>query len=627
VALPLCSQAVLSGEDSPLDQGTVWWLSVMGRLKPGWTLQRASAELGSLSPGIFEATLPKNYPRENVKDYLRFKLAAYPASTGVSYLRDQYADPLWLLLGTAGLVLLIACANLASLLLARATTREKEIGVRLALGASRSRLIRQLMAESLLLAAAGAALGLLMARTLSQFLVAFLSTQGNKLFLDLRPDARVLGFTAGVAILTCLFFGLAPALRATRVAPGSMMKTGGRGLTTSRERFGLRRALVCAQVALSVVLLVGAILFSRSLHNVVTADTGFQQRGVLITWVDMTRLRLPVARRIPFKRELLDRLRAIPGVQAASDARILPLSGSGTDNRVWRAGSDREHGIDANFNSVSREYFRTLQMPLLAGRDFSDADGPAMQPVAIVDQAFVRQLGLGANAVGQTFYRESTPSDPQMGFEIVGLVGDTKYRDIHRGFVPIVYLSTSQDPRPDVSDQILIRSRVPMAALVPAVRQAIATIDPGITSDFESFGDVIKYDTTRERLMATISGFFGALAGLLAVIGLYGVISYMVVQRTSEIGIRMTLGAGGSEVLIMILREAGMLLLVGLGAGLLLTLAGGSAARTLLFGLQPYDPLTLAAAALLLAVVALAASYLPARRAAKLDPMEALRYE
>jgi putative ABC transport system permease protein len=214
-----------------------------------------------------------------------------------------------------------------------------------------------------------------------------------------------------------------------------------------------------------------------------------------------------------------------------------------------------------------------------------------------------------------------------MSFEIVGLVADTKYRDIHQGFVPIVYLSTSQDPRPDSSDQILVRSRISMATLVPAVRQAIAAIDPEITSDFQSFGTVMDNDSIRERLMATISGFFGVLVGLLAVVGLYGVISYMVAQRTNEIGIRMTLGAGGGEILSMILGEAGILLTVGLGAGLLLALAGGRAARTLLFGLQPYDPLTLAAAALLLAAVALAASCLPERRAARLDPMAALRYE
>jgi putative ABC transport system permease protein len=385
VALPLCSQAALSGEDSQLDLGTTWWLSVMGRLKPGWTLDRATAELSSLSPGIFEATLPKNYPQENVKDYLRFKLAAYPAAMGVSWLRHQYADPLWLLLATAGLVLLIACANLANLLLARATARQREIGVRLALGVSRGRLIRQLMAESLLLAAGGAGIGMLLARALSQFLVSLLSTQGNTLFLDLHPDLRVLGFTAGVAILTCLFFGLAPALRATGVAAGSVMKVGGRGLTASRERFGLRRTLVSAQVALSLVLLVGAILFSRSLHNVMTADTGFRQQGLLITWVDMTRLRLPIPRRVPFKTEMLERFRAIPGVQAAADVRVLPLSGSGIENKVWREGSDRDHGADTNFNWVSRDYFNTLEIPCLAGRDFSTADGPGSPPVAIVN--------------------------------------------------------------------------------------------------------------------------------------------------------------------------------------------------------------------------------------------------
>ncbi|HXJ96349.1 MAG TPA: ABC transporter permease [Terriglobia bacterium] len=630
VALPICSQRTLvGGQYSILDDGTIWWLSVMGRLKPASTLQQASAELSASSPGLFEATLPKNYPRENIKDYLRFKLAAYPAGTGLSWLRQQYEDPLWLLLATAALVLLIACTNLANLILARASARAKEISVRLALGASRSRLVRQLMAESLLLAAIGAGLGLVLAGSLSRFMVAFLNTGGNTIYLDLQSDWRVLGFTAGVAILTCILFGLVPAWRATRVAPGAAMKAGGRGLTANRERFGLRRALVATQVALSMILLVGALLFSRSLHNLMTVNTGFTQDGILVAWLDLSnRLNLPFERRVSFKQELLDRIRAIPGVNAAADVRFLPLGGGATENDVWKNGSDPRGQREVYFNWVSRDYFNTLRTPLLAGRDFDTRDTPTSPPVAIVNQAFARVLGLGTNPVGQEFRRQATPSDPEMVFDIVGVVADTDYRDIHKGFVPIVYLATEQDTRfTNWSVQVLIRSNAPVADFTSRVRETIAEMNPEITTEFEVFKTTIRDGFLRERLMATLSGFFGFLAAVLATVGLYGVMSYVVVQRTNEIGIRMTLGADRREIVAMIVREAGALLAAGVGLGLVLSLAAGKAAGSLLFGLKPYDPMTLVLAAALLATVAVAASSLPAHRAAKLDPMTALREE
>src|SRR5579864_6430545 len=266
VAIPICSQASLY-DYSYLEDGAIWWLTVMGRLKPGVPLAQARAQLGAISRGIFETTLPRYYPRESVKDYLGYKLSAVPAGTGMSTLRDQYSDPLWMLLAIAASVLLIACANLANLMLARASAREREIAVRLALGASRGRVVRQLLVESLLVAVSGAALGVFLAQNLSQFLVAFLSPEGSPLFVELKIDWRVLSFTAGLAALTCVLFGLTPALRAARTTPGAALKAGGRSMTAGRERFGLRRALVASQVALSLVLLVGALLFSRSLRN------------------------------------------------------------------------------------------------------------------------------------------------------------------------------------------------------------------------------------------------------------------------------------------------------------------------------------------------------------------------
>ncbi len=627
VAVPICAQSVLAGEDSFLDAGTTWVLTVMGRLKPGISLQQAAQQLRVASPGIFEATLPANYPRENVKDYLHFKLTVFPAANGVSWLRDEYGDPLWLLLAIAGVVLLIACANLANLLLARASARAREFAVRLALGAWRRRIVRQLMAENLLLAVGGASLAFLLGRTLSRFLVTFLTTQDTTLTLNLNPDWRVLGFTTGAAILTCLLFGLAPALRATAIAPAEVMKAGSRGLTSDRERFGLRRALVVAQVALSLVLVTGAILFARSLANLLNSNPGFQESGILVSQFDFSRLKLSVERRLAYKRELLRRVKAVPGVSAAAEASIVPLSGSGTDNRVWVEGTDRDHGIDANFSRVGPDYFKTLEIPLLAGRAFDDRDTPAGPRVAIVNQAVVRQLRLGSSVLGRRFRREATPFEPEAEMEIVGVVRDTKYRDIHAGFPPTVFISSSQDAKPESFSQILIRFDAPVGDLTSRIRTAITQLSPEINWSFWEFQTMIRDKLLPERLMALLAGFFGLLAGLLAAIGLYGVVAYMVERRRNEIGIRMALGAAKGDVVWMVVRETVMLIVVGMLAGLPCALGAASLAARLLFGLKPYDPLTLGAALFTLTFVGLIAGYVPARRAAKVDPMVALRYE
>jgi len=624
VALPLCSQPALA-DYSYLDDGNIWWLTVMGRLKPGWTLNRASAQLSAISPGIFSATLPPNYPRANVSEYLSYKLTAGPAATGVSMLRRHYAGALQILLAIAALVLLIACANLANLMLARASTREREIALRLALGASRTRLIRQLLAESLLLAAAGAALGALLARPLSQTLIALITTEGSQWLLDLTPDWRVLGFTAGVGILTCVVFGLVPALRATRAAPGAMVKSGGRGITASHERFSLRRVLVVSQIALSLVLLVSALLFARSLQHLMTLDTGFRQDGLLITDTDLTALRLPVERWDQFKQALVDRVRAIPGVDAAADVKFVPLSGNVGDDQVWLEGRDQK--INPYFNWITPDYFQTMATPFVAGRDFDAHDTRTSPRVAIVNEAFARSLGIRASAVAKRFVREATAYGPETAFEIVGVVKDAKYRDLREDFTPTVFLPLPQLTSPEPTQHVLIRSPVAAAGLIPAVKHTLAELNPAIAFRFRYFKTQVRDSLLRERLMATLAGFFGALAVLLAATGLYGVISYLVARRTHEIGIRMALGADRRDVVRMILREGGLLLSFGVAAGTVLALAAAATARSLLFGLQPYDPATLGMAIMLLAAVTLAASYLPARRAARLDPMVALRDE
>jgi len=627
IALPICSEAAIRGPGSRLDNGTYWWLTVMGRLKPGWSLERASAAVRSISPAVFQASLPANYPAVSVKHYLAFQLQALPAGTGISGLREQYSDPLWLLLSIAGLVLLIACANLANLMLARASAREREIAVRLAIGASRRRLIGQLLAESLIIAYAGAGLALFLAPNLGRVLVSLLRTDGSSIFVDLHQDWRVLAFTASLAILTCLLFGLAPALRATRTSPGEVLKAGSRGMTAGRERFGLRRILVVSQVALSLVLLVGALLFVQSLHNLLTVEPGFRQDGILITSVAFGRLNLPPDRLPAVKSTVLERVRAIPGVDAASDVEKVPIGGSGTDNRVWLDGSDQAHALASLFNRVGQDYFKTLGSSVVLGRDFDVHDTATSPNVAIVNEAWVSRFTTGGNPVGKRFWVEATPTTPETLYEIVGLVKNMKYNELRQDFMAVIFFPMSQDPSPSPGDQIMIHARIPLDSLTTSVRRVLSDVNPGIRYRFRVFKTEIYNSLLRERLMAIFSGCFGVLAGLLSAIGLYGVISYMVARRRNEIGIRMALGACRREILAMVLRESAMLLAAGLVAGALVSLAAATTASALLYGLKPYDAPTFGMAGAVLALVALAASYLPARRAARLDPTAALREE
>ncbi|HEY3104229.1 MAG TPA: ABC transporter permease [Pyrinomonadaceae bacterium] len=623
LALPICAVPIVRGNDRFLS-GIIWWLTVTGRLKPGWSLEQANAQAQAISPDLFKAALPVNYPPPSVNDYLNSKLIAVPAGSGVSQLRENYEQPLWLLFAIGGLVLLIACANLANLLLARASAREREIATRQALGASRGRLIRQLLVESLLLAGAGAGLGVALALALSRFLVAFLSTSDNPVFLDLVPDWRVLEFVAGMAVLTCLLFGLAPAIRATRMEPAAVLRAG-RGMTASRERFSLRRALVVAQVALSLVLVAGALLFSRSLSNLLTVDKGFRDEGVLIARVNFQRLNLQPDRNQAFKDEFLDRIRATPGLESAAVG-MTPLSDSG-GNTVWMEGTDAHQGKDVSRSRVGPDYFKTLQIPLLVGRDFDARDRVGAPNAAIVNQAFARQLVNGANPVGRRFWIEATPGASEKLYEIVGLVRDTKYGDLREEFGPIVYDAAAQDAGSGPGANVLIRSRLPQAETIAAVTRVLTEINPAITVRFQGFKPMIEATILRERLMATLSGFFGLLALLLACIGLYGILSYGVASRTNEIGIRMALGAQRRDVSWLILREALWLVIVGVAVGLPMIFAVTRLAATLLFRLTPTDPASLIFAALLMLLVAIVAGYLPTRRATKVDPLVALRYE
>jgi putative ABC transport system permease protein len=627
VAVPICSQAAYWTGGNWLESSTDWWLMVMGRLKPGDSLSTVNAGLKSLSPAAFGTSLRKDYPTENVRDYLHFELVADSAPGGVSWLRDKYEAPLWMMLGLAGVVLLIACANLANLMLARGSARVQELAVRLSLGATQRRLIRQLLWESVPLILLGAVSGLGLARVLSKCLVSLLSTQGDLLFVDLHPDWRVLGFTSLLATVTALLFALVPAFRASSLAPSEAMKAGSARTGGMQENSRLRRALVIAQVALSLVLMTGAVLFARTLGNLLSVDAGFHEDSILIAQLDLSQLHLPVTRLIAAKQEILDQLRDVRGAEAAAEVEIIPLSGGSVDNRVWAEGEDRQSGLDPNFNWVGEGYFKTLGIPLLAGRDFDKKDTTLSPKVAIVNEEFARQFGKDANPMGLRIRREATPHEPETVFEIVGMVKNSKYMALRERFRPIVYLSATQDQSPDPYEQVMIHSTLPLPMLTSRIKQAVAEKSQDISVDFRVFNTQIQESLLPEKLMAALSGFFGILAGLLTAVGLYGVISFLVARRTHEIGIRMALGASKRQVLGSVLRETLTLTAFGIGVGLTFTFIVARLITGMLFGVKADDPAALALAAFALCGVSLSAAYIPARRAAKVDPLVALRYE
>ena len=624
VAVPFCSLPAYAPSVLTLARSDYFWLRVVGRLKPGVTIGQASAQLNAMSPGLIEVTLPSGYNAGSLNIYKNFRLGAYPGGKGISWLRQAYDTSLWLLLGSTGLVLLIACANLANLMLVRASTREREMAVRLALGASRWRLIRQLLSEGLVLAAGGGILGIALAEMLSKSLVHLLSTGSTPIELSIGLDWRVMAFTGAVAVSTCIFVTLVPAFRSSGVDPGLALKSGSRGTTASREKFSFQRLLVASQLAVSVVLLVGAILFGKSFWKLLTVDPGFREQGIVVSYVDLKRLALPPERYVPFVRELLATVKTVPEVESAATSTHVPLNTRSTWNLGVRVG---EAEGTSKFAWVSGGYFETMQIPVLAGRGFNDRDTQTSPHVAVVNETFLRRYLAAGNAIGKTIRTNAESGYPETEYEIVGVVKDAKYTDLREPTPPMVFAPADQFPDVGPWAVLLIRSAGPPSATIAAVKARIVELNPAIKTEFHVFQTDIENGLGRERLMALLSGFFGALATLLAMIGLYGVMSYIVTMRQNEIGIRMALGASRRGVIRIIVQQTLALLGVGIGAGLVLSVAAARGANSLLYGQEANDPLTLFSAAGFLAAVALVASYVPALRASRVEPMKALRYE
>jgi predicted permease len=624
VYLPLAVEAAVSGDESMLTGRSTWWLEIMARLRPDQSIEAATSAINQARPAIREATVPPQWSGEMRSTYLSTDFQLLSATNGRSSLRSRFAHPLAIILAVVGAVLLIACANLANLLVARATARRREMSLRLALGASRARLVGQLLIEGFLLAAAGAAAGLAIAGWGAALLVRYTSATIDLVHLDLALDWRVAGFTAAVALVTALFFGAAPAVGLKGLAPVSALRELGRGVVGDR-RFGLRNTLVVLQIALSLVLVIGGGLFLRTFHAVSTTPLGFRPDQLLIVNVNAQRSSVPAGDRRDLYRRIAEAVTAVPGVRQAHASFTTPLSGRSWNNLVLEPGRpDLPPREQMTFqNSVDPGWFEMYGMRLIDGRTLQSTDTAGSETVAVVNEAFVRRFMKGAPAVGR-FITLAPPSDIRT-IRIVGVVADAVYRSVRAGMQPVLFLPRSQGGLLDSSVPLTIEVSGDRAAAIAGLRAALAGLDPNLSFSFQDYRDRVRTTVAPERLVAALSGFFGVLALLLAALGLYGVTSYAVGSRTPELAVRMALGADPRRVVRLVMGRVAALVAAGLAAGLGLSLWAAGFLRALLFDLDPHDAATFAAAVAALAAVGLTAGWLPARRASRLDPAAILR--
>jgi predicted permease len=625
---------MLSSDNVRMKQS--WWMSVVGRIKADASVANARDDLH----GLFDAYMDEIGFRREKREYFS-GIELVPAARGLNGLRRDYSEPLLIIMAIVAVVLLIGCANAANLLLARASARQNEMAVRLAIGASRSRLVRQLITEGAVLVTLGALLGLLFARWGVSFLVKILAGPAESLHLKPQFDLRVLGFTGLVAVLTALLFSLAPALHATRT---DAAKPAGAGMSSSRSRVRLGQSLVVIQVMLSVVLLCGAALFLRTLHNLEAVDAGFNRQGVLTVFVEST---APDTRRGTVERvrptpaesrqeharlgrmweDFIGRVGALPGVTLAAAATMSPLTGH--DRGVVIAVSGRtltESERAIHVNQVTADYFDALGIRLLSGRTFTRADRAGSLRVAILNETAARTYFPGENPIGR---KVSFPGQRvEDEYEIIGVVGDTRYRNLRTpdermGYVPI---EQSLDPISGALVSIQASGH-PMSMVGPIRMLAAENLPGGFVSKIGTVEQRLQQSLVRERLLSMLATFFAGLALTLACIGLYGIMAYGVVRRTREIGIRVAIGADERSVMWMVVGETLGLVVLGAALGTLASLAAGGYVRHQLFGVSPGDPRAVAIAILLLLAVTIAAGYLPARRATRINPAIALRYE
>jgi putative ABC transport system permease protein len=632
VILPIGTEPLVRGRDSVLDRATTSSLLVMARLKDGQTVVAAEQALRGVQPQIREATRPTNQSAGARARYLATPFGVEPAAGGTSSMRGEYRRPILAIMTVVALVLLIACANIANLLLARAVARGHEFSVRLALGASRWRLARQQLVESLLLAAAGSVAGLAIARSASDLLVRQLSTQTNTVFLDTHLDGHVLAFTASVAIAVALLFGVVPALRASRAEPIEAIRVYGRG-TADERGIGLGGALVAGQVAVSLVLVVAGGLFIRTFTTLAAFDVGFDRDPVLLVRLDVPpalALGAPSQRAALYQR-VASAVRATPGVAHAAVSEVTPVSGMIIDMYVdVDGGPPLAPPQNVSYrNVVTSDWFATYGTRLVAGRDFDDRDRPSAPAVAIVNETFARRILEGGNPIGRRIRNPpQLPGETNAWMEVVGVVADATYLSVRDAVPATLYIPMTQQDVLGAFSFVTLSVRAasgPPALLARVVGEAIARVDPGIAITFTPLKQQVDAALVQERTLAMLSGGFSVLALLLSALGLYGVTAYAVNRRKREIGIRMAIGAAPARVVRLVLARVTVLLGLGMLIGTVASVWASRFVATLLYGLEPRDPATLISSAAVLAAVGAFAGSLPAYRASRVDPAEVLR--
>ncbi|MGB2716343.1 MAG: ADOP family duplicated permease, partial [Vicinamibacterales bacterium] len=626
VAVPLGTEPLIRGRDSFLDRSTTSWLAVVVRLKDGQTLSATQEAVRALQPHLRDATMPEEFSAESKARYLTAPIAVESAAIGSSRMRGRYRQPVLTILTVVALVLLVACANIANLLLARTAARRQEFNVRVALGASRWHLARLLLAESLLLSGVSALLGLGIALWGSRLLVRQMSTFTNTVFLDVQLDWRVLAFTTAVATIAALLFGMAPALRASRAEPIGAIRDHAHGPAGGR-RGGVSEALVVGQVAVSLILVVAAGLFARTFSSLMTRDLGFDRDVVLIAQLDLRTSAASPADRGALYERLADSAGAIAGVARAAVSEITPVSGSLTDTVV-----DIEGGPSMTMpqnisyrNVITPGWFATYGTDVLEGRDFDARDRPGSPLVTMVNQTFVRRFLHNGTPLGRRI-RQGQPGRQGPWLEVVGVVEDAAYRSVRDPVPPTLYVPLAHVKEPPSNMSLSVRSTSGLPARLPqALADAISRLDRNAAVTLTPLKQQIDSALVQERILALIAGFSGVLALFLAGLGLYGIVWYAVSRRRSEIGIRMALGATQASVAGLVLFRTSFLVATGIAVGAVACWWMSRSIASLLYGVKPRDVATMASAAGILVIIGLVAAWMPARRASRIDPVEALR--
>jgi predicted permease len=624
VFLPFSMQPALipAHSGSLLKDPNQWWMSIMGRARPGTSNEAVRAAFAVWLDQDIRATMAV------VKDTSMPTFVVESGSQGLAAATHNYAAPIYVLSVLTGFVLLLACANLANLLLARSAARQREMSVRLALGASRSRVLRQVLTESLLLSSLGGLAGLALGYLGRNIIPHLLSSAWRTAPLTTHFDLRIFAFTAGVSLFTGILFGLAPAWYAVHTNVSTALKDAASSAT--RRRKGLAgKSIVVLQIALSMLLVVGAGLFSRSLINLNTTKLGFDPHNLLLFSIQAPSARYPPPQDIALHQRIEDRLAELPGVRSVTLIENPLIAHNISDTSFQPTSQPKPAGNDRyrDYNAVGRSFFETYRIPILYGRPFGPTDSATSPLVAVINQSLARSDYPGVNPVGKTFITDLHQGDPKATYQIIGVSADAKYDELQEDPPPTFYTLYRQAKE----EQLItysVKTQLPTNAILPSIRNAVQSIDKDLPlRDIRTQNEQIEASISQQRLFATLTASFGILALILACIGIYGIMAYNVARRTNEIGVRMALGARTRQVLFMILRESSWLALLGITAGLAAALALTRFVRSMLYGLQPNDSATLIAATLLLLIIAITAAYGPARRASRIDPMQALRHE